>query len=128
MSPHVSSPRLRPTWSPSFRVACMVLMFGRLQALLPSEATPLKRSEEHRGLSNTPFFPGVLTTPLTTTSISVEEKPISSTCEAYCSMCDETPLTRVQCYSEFLNVCKVNFESEMENVSASDWCTWDNVK
>ncbi|KAK3552217.1 hypothetical protein QTP86_005984 [Hemibagrus guttatus] len=30
-------------------VACMVLMFGRLQALVPSEATPPRRSEEQHG-------------------------------------------------------------------------------
>lgn len=33
----------------SFAVACMVLMFGRLQALVPSEAIPPKRSEEQHG-------------------------------------------------------------------------------
>ncbi|KAB5553685.1 hypothetical protein PHYPO_G00041480 [Pangasianodon hypophthalmus] len=128
MSPHVSSPRLRPTWSPSFWVACMVLMFGRLQALIPSEATPPKRSDEQRGLGNTPLFPGVPTTPLTTTSVSIDEKPPSSTCEVYCSICDETPLSRVQCYSEFLKYCRTNFQNEMGNVNATDWCMWDKVK
>ncbi|KAI5097147.1 hypothetical protein C0J45_12456 [Silurus meridionalis] len=68
MSPHVSSPRIRPIWSPTFWGACVVLMFARVQALVPSEATPPKRSEEQRGVGDTPLFPGVLTTPLTTTS------------------------------------------------------------
>ncbi|XP_053473186.1 receptor activity-modifying protein 2 isoform X1 [Ictalurus furcatus] len=128
MSPHVSSPRLRPTWSPSFWVACMVLMFGRLQALVPSEATPPKRSEEQRGLGNTPLFPGVPTTPLTTTSVSTEEKPLSSTCEVYCSLCDEATLPRVQCYSEFLKICRLNLQNELDNVNSTDLCVWDKVK
>ncbi|XP_060758069.1 receptor activity-modifying protein 2 isoform X2 [Neoarius graeffei] len=124
MSPHVSSSRLRPTWSPSFWVACMVLMFGRLQALVPSEAIPPKRSEEQHGLGNTPLFPGVLTTPLTTTVYGNE----ASICEEYRTLCDVTQLPRVQCYSEFLKVCKSNFESEINNVNTSDWCMWDKVK
>ncbi|KAG7334731.1 hypothetical protein KOW79_001327 [Hemibagrus wyckioides] len=129
MSPHVSSPRLMPTRSPSLWVACMVLMFGRLQALFPSEATPPRRSEEQHGPGDIPLFPGIpITTPLTTTSISTEEKPMASTCDIYCSMCDETPFSRVECYSEFLAYCHKTFQSEMESINASDWCTWDNVK
>ncbi|XP_053473194.1 receptor activity-modifying protein 2 isoform X2 [Ictalurus furcatus] len=99
MSPHVSSPRLRPTWSPSFW-----------------------------GLGNTPLFPGVPTTPLTTTSVSTEEKPLSSTCEVYCSLCDEATLPRVQCYSEFLKICRLNLQNELDNVNSTDLCVWDKVK
>ncbi|XP_060749150.1 receptor activity-modifying protein 2 isoform X2 [Tachysurus vachellii] len=128
MSPHVSSPRLMPTWSPSFWVTCMFLMFGRLQALFPSEGTPLRHSEEQHGPGDTPIFPGVPSTPLTTTSISTEEKAMSSTCDIYCSLCDETPFSRVECYSEFLAYCQKTFQSEMESINATDWCMWDNVK
>ncbi|TTM85798.1 Receptor activity-modifying protein 2 [Bagarius yarrelli] len=83
-----------------YGVTCMVLMCGRLQALVPSEATPPKRSESQR----------------------------ASLCDVYCSMCDETPLSRVECYSEFLMYCQKTFQSEMESINASDWCMWDNVK
>lgn len=52
----------------------------------------------------------------------------ASPCDVYCSLCDEATLPTVQCYSEFLKICRLNLQNELDNVNSTDLCVWDKVK
>ncbi|XP_066498733.1 receptor activity-modifying protein 2 [Hoplias malabaricus] len=129
------SPVSIPVLRPPLWVVCMVLMVSGLHGLIPN-------GQKDSVVRTTPFVPpGVQTTPLTTTSGSVEESvpPSSSevssfpcgnkTCELYCGFCKDTNKSRNDCYEMFVTeFCLHSFETAMTAMNRSDWCVWDKVK
>ncbi|XP_062874884.1 receptor activity-modifying protein 2 [Trichomycterus rosablanca] len=103
----------------------MILTFNGLQALVPSPG-PSTWTEGHDGLNDAPALLGTQTTPLTTKSVTAQEK--SDLCELYRSVCNQSQLLTAQCYQALLPYCGLNFREEMAAINNSDWCVWDTVK
>ncbi|XP_026885816.2 LOW QUALITY PROTEIN: receptor activity-modifying protein 2 [Electrophorus electricus] len=126
MHPCCASPWSRPSRTPPVWIACMVLMCGELQALVPNAPDPSL-------VSTTPRVPeGVQSTPLTPKDVSGDELTNTSgnvnACKELHSICDGLNLSRPNCYKTFIKWCDSSFSDDMKALNSSDWCMWDKVK
>uniref|UniRef100_A0AAY5F073 Folate receptor-like domain-containing protein n=1 Tax=Electrophorus electricus TaxID=8005 RepID=A0AAY5F073_ELEEL len=117
MHPCCASPWSRPSRTPPVWIACMVLMCGELQALVPNAPDPSL-------VSTTPRVPeGVQSTPLTP-----KASGNVNACKELHSICDGLNLSRPNCYKTFIKWCDSSFSDDMKALNSSDWCMWDKVK